>query len=117
MNHRALTLIEIVIAMLILALVMLGMGNVFVTSKRFLLHNRLRMGGGQLGKFFLDPLYQQVGNSTPGCFDDNTLCNTTPQLVDSGISVTPQYRVSGVNVVGTMKKVRLDLSWTEPPSS
>ena len=48
------------IATIILALVLIGIVNVFISSKRWILHSRERMSAVELGKLFLAPLQQDV---------------------------------------------------------
>ncbi len=60
MNKKALTLLEIIVATVILALIMAGMASVFVTSRQFLLHSRYRVSAAELGKRFIDPLQVYV---------------------------------------------------------
>jgi len=60
MHKQGLTLLEILVAVIILALVTTGLANIFVTGKRYILHSRAMMTGGELGKLFLNPLQMQV---------------------------------------------------------
>ncbi len=39
---------------------MLGLTNLFVSGKRYILHSRARMTGGEIGRLFLDPLNMAV---------------------------------------------------------
>ena len=63
-NKKALTLVEIIVSVVILALVITGLANVFVAGKRYIQHSRMRMAGGELGKEFLDPLQAYVRQDT-----------------------------------------------------
>src|SRR3989338_5521605 len=60
MRKKGLSLLEILISTLILALLMIGLGNIFVAGKKLILHSRSRMTGGELGKNFLDPFQRLV---------------------------------------------------------
>jgi Tfp pilus assembly protein PilW len=61
MNRRiAFTLVEVVVATVIFALVIVGLTSVFVSGNKIILHNRERATSAQLGKFFLDPLQVHV---------------------------------------------------------
>lgn len=64
MDNKALTLLEILVAVIILALVVTGLAGVFVAGKRYIQRSRSRMTGGELGKYFLDPLQNDVNQST-----------------------------------------------------
>jgi Tfp pilus assembly protein PilV len=46
MNKKALTLFEIIVSVVILALAVTGLANVFVAGKRYIQHSRSRMTGG-----------------------------------------------------------------------
>jgi len=59
-NKKGVTLMEVLISAIIFALVLIGMANLFIGGKRYIQHARARMTGGELGRYFLDPLQQQV---------------------------------------------------------
>jgi Tfp pilus assembly protein PilV len=63
-NTRGLTLMEIIVATVILALAVGGLVNLFITGKRYAIHNRSRMSGGELGRVFLEPLQMYVRQDT-----------------------------------------------------
>lgn len=109
-NKKALSLVEVLVSVMILALIMGGMANVFMTGKRFIFHSRARMAGGELGKFFLDPLQMDVRGDTWGnnCLSAATGCPLAQTL--SGIIYTPVYEFS--NVAGTsLRRVKVTISW------
>lgn len=120
MDRRALTLLEIIISMVILALVITGLVNVFVAGKRMIQHNRSRISGGELGKTFLDPLQAYVRVDTwagSNCFNTNdpnnpanmANCPAVPATyATGGVSYTPQYYISDI---GEVKKVKLKINW------
>ena len=64
MNKKALTLFEILVSVIILALVVTGLANVFVAGKSYIQHSRSRVTAVELGKFFLDPLQNDVNQTT-----------------------------------------------------
>lgn len=64
MRKKGTTLLEVVVAAVLLALIMVGMANVLVSGKRWILHSRSRMTSGELGKYFLDPLQGSVRMDT-----------------------------------------------------
>jgi prepilin-type N-terminal cleavage/methylation domain-containing protein len=116
MYKKGLTLTEILVSTVILALVALGLTNVFVSGKRQIVHSRARMTTAELGKYFLDPLEMDVRQDQWGnnCLSSNptTGCPTTPQSIDN-ITYTPAYTIN--NVTGTtLRKVKLTISWNEP---
>jgi prepilin-type N-terminal cleavage/methylation domain-containing protein len=63
-DNKGLTLVEIIVAMVLLAGVMAGLTNVFVSGSRYVLHSRSRLSSMELGKFFLDPLQNEVRQDT-----------------------------------------------------
>lgn len=127
MTKKGLSLLEIIISSLILALIMTGLANMFVAGKRHILHSRSRVTGGELGKYFLDLLQMDVrqdqwvagGNCLTG--DGSSGCDTTPWTDPSGIQYSPQYQISGLlvdgqNPLGRLRKVKVTISWNEPTS-
>lgn len=80
-KNKGLSLIEIIVATLIMAITMAGLVNLFVSGKRWLLHSRARMTGGEFGKYFLDPYYQSVQESD---WNNGTVDYNTP-----GLQITP----------------------------
>jgi prepilin-type N-terminal cleavage/methylation domain-containing protein len=131
MRKKGLTLLEIVIATLILSLVMTGVANLFITAKRYLIHSRSRMAGGELGKLFLEPLQSGVrqdtwsepdnplDQGTKYC-DDNPAhpqhpnCpSATSRLIDN-ITYTTKYKIDRGNPLTHLTKVKLEVNWNEP---
>ncbi|MFH0855043.1 MAG: prepilin-type N-terminal cleavage/methylation domain-containing protein [Candidatus Omnitrophota bacterium] len=121
MNKKALSLLEIIISMVILAMVIAGVASVFVAGKRFILHNRSRMAGSELGKVFLDPLQAYIRQDTwagSNCFNTNNAsnpasmasCPSVPVTYTIGfLTYTPQYYISNINT--NIKKVKMVVSW------
>jgi Tfp pilus assembly protein PilW len=118
--HRlrlGLSLVEIIVAMVILSLVMLGFINLFISSKGFIMHSRSLMTGGELGRYFLDPLQMEVRQDTW----DTTANNLSVRTYNGspinifGINYTPNYTISNINVSSssTIRKVRVALKWNE----
>ena len=64
MSRKGLTLLEIIVATAILALVIAGLANIFIAGKRYILHSRTKMTGGELGRYFLDEMQMQVREDT-----------------------------------------------------
>jgi Tfp pilus assembly protein PilW len=126
MNKKGLSLIEILVSCVILALVLTGLVNIFIASKRYILHSRSRMTASELGRFFLDPLQMQVRQDTwdqagnllriPDGQEDISWTETPENL--SGIDFTPNYLVSRVRdptAADTgLRRVRANITWTNP---
>jgi len=109
MDKKALTLLEIIVAMIILSLVMTGLVNVFVAGKQLVQHSRNRMSAGELGKRFIDPLQGYVREDT---WSSNPL--GTNSLANSSIGIyTASYILSNHPSDATIKKVKTTISWTE----
>jgi len=63
-KQSGLSLVEILVATVILSLVMLGLVAVFVASKAQIIHSRERMMSAEIGKLFVDPLQLDVRQDT-----------------------------------------------------
>lgn len=113
MNKKGLSLLEILIASILLALVMIGMANLFIVGKRYVLHSRSRMSGGELGKLFLDPLQMQVhqGNWNSNCLGSGN-CTAGSQTLD-GIQYNATYTIT--NVTNATRRVAVNITWNENP--
>jgi len=123
MNKKGLTLLEIIISIIIFSLVVLGLTNVFVAGKRYIQHNRLRMGGGELGKYFFDPVQNTVrediwSTTSPLGTGDNSTLETNAMLGGIFYSVNyeilPDYFDSNSNSqIPNLTKVRSQITWEE----
>lgn len=129
MNKRGLTLIEILISFIILALVIGGLANLFISGKNWILHSRSRMGGGELGKLFLDPLQMAVRQDTwtnpvnplwPGvrfCDEDfgtpdQPNCPPVANRTLNNILYDAQYNITAFGA--GLRRVVIRINWTEP---
>lgn len=120
MKKTGFTLLEVIIATLILALVIGSLANIFVVGKRHILYSRSKMQTAELGRLFLDPLQAQVRQDQWGninhCLSTNAGCPAGAQTLDS-IPYTPTYDITNVNVgVGNtlpLRKVKVTISWNE----
>ncbi|MCM8795780.1 MAG: type II secretion system GspH family protein [Candidatus Omnitrophica bacterium] len=113
-KQKGLTLLEILVSVLILALVMTALANIFVTAKRYILHSRLRMAGGELGRLFLDPLQQDVRQDQWGnnCLSANVNCPGA-QTIDN-TTYTPNYTITKNSPLTNLNEVSVTVSWNEP---
>jgi type II secretory pathway pseudopilin PulG len=109
MNKRALTLVEIIVSTVILALVMTGLVNVFVAGRKFALHNRNRTGAGEIGRIFIDPLQNYVRQDT---WSSNPLGTNSYPNAGSGI-YTAAYTITNHPSNVDIKRVRTRITWTE----
>jgi prepilin-type N-terminal cleavage/methylation domain-containing protein len=130
-KNKGVTLLEVVIAMLILATIMAGFANVAVSGKRFVLHARNRGAGGNVGRMFLDPLALAVRQDTwadassplaPGTRYCDSSVNPQqpgcPSWLDrtlNTITFDATYNVSTITApVGVdMRKAEVILTWND----
>ncbi len=83
-NKRALTILEILISSVILAITVAGLSGIFISGKKYILHERMRMTSGSLGAAFIDPSQVAVsqGQTAVGSLDGWNQSN-------NGLRVTP----------------------------
>jgi len=113
MPKKGLSLIEIIVSLVIMSITMVGLVNIFISARRHILHARTRMTGGELGKYFLDPLQMEVRQDT---WDNNSLSvrppyNGTNQTIER-INYRPIYNITSVNNT-TLRRVVVDIVWNE----
>ncbi|HOW42682.1 MAG TPA: prepilin-type N-terminal cleavage/methylation domain-containing protein [Candidatus Omnitrophota bacterium] len=119
-GSRGVTIIEILVALFILALVMAAFLNVFVIGKKFIFHSRSRVVSAELGKhFFEQPGPLDVRQDTWGtnCVSNNNNCvNPAPLTVDS-IVYNGKYESSAINTPDgtptTLRRVVVNVTWNE----
>jgi len=105
------TLLEIIIATIILSLTILGLLGVFVAGNNWVLHLRERATSAELGKSFVDPLQMDVRQDTWGTNGLSTTPPSTAQTINNKI-FTVTYATS--NVAGTaLRRVETTINWTE----
>lgn len=123
--RRAFTLMEVLVAAIIVVLALVGLANVFVLGKQYIQRSRSRLAGGELGKLFIDPLQTQVRQDewdslTNDYIAGNDLAKTggsvgTAQVVNA-ITYTPTYIIGvppGYPADSQLRRVRVDVNWTE----
>ncbi|MGD9015337.1 MAG: prepilin-type N-terminal cleavage/methylation domain-containing protein [Candidatus Omnitrophota bacterium] len=113
-ENSGFSLVEILIAMLTLALIMGGLANLFFSTQRLTTHHRYRVVAAELGRFFLDPLQMDVRQDQWGsnCLSSGAGCPGN-EVVD-GITYTPTYNTSDPLGGNLLRKVRLRIQWQEP---
>jgi len=124
---------EVLVSALLITMVLAGMASIFITGKRYILHSRARMTGGEVGRVFLDPLQMYVVESETSPGADNGWDGTNnllriPIADDSrswagsqqrlnNIDYTPNYTVSRVRDAANqdtgLRRVVVSISWTE----
>ncbi len=113
MNKRALSLLEIIISTVILSLVITGLVNVFVAGKQYIQHSRLRMGGGEIGKLFLDPLQAYIRQDTwnGSCFGNDKAIANCPNVPTVSSPYTAAYVINDLGADADIKKVKVTVTW------
>jgi len=114
-NNKGLTLLEVLVATFIFALLMLGVTNIFLSSKRSILHSRSRMTASELVRYFLDPLQMQVRQDSW-----NTNCLGVGNCTDASIGIDEgldeNYTAifnSTPNFIANLTKLRINITWNE----
>lgn len=121
-------MLEVIVSSVLLAIMFAGLANIYVAGKRYVLHTRSRMSGGELGRLFLDPLQNDVravtwdasgnnlnvgtrhcgGSSTPQASN----CPSSAGSVLPGADFNATYVVDSVNSTD-LRRVKLDVKWVE----
>ncbi len=108
------TLLEILVAVLIMAQVMTGLAYVFLAGRRHLAHTRSKIQAAELGRLFLAPLQMDVRQDQWGsnCLSSGTGC-PGPETIDN-ISYAPTYARTLNYPITNLNKVKLTITWNEP---
>lgn len=78
MSQKGLSLLEILVATILLSLVLSGLGNLFVATKRLTAHERSRVTSSEVGKRCLEYLHNEVRQSDWGATCLSTNNNPNP---------------------------------------
>jgi len=125
-----LTLIEIIVSIVIFTLVLTGLTGLFISGKNIILHSFYRLGGGELGRLFLDPLQMHVRQDTWDNAVTNDLslgmrycggasapqaqsCASVPQRTLRGREYSGTYEVYGFGGGLDLRRVYLTINWPE----
>jgi len=109
------TLIEIIVATFLLALVTTGLAYVFLAGKRHLLHTRSKIQATELGRLFLAPLQMDVRQDTW----NNSPVGNPPPPVGTGnlIGLDGNYRSTNIDLAKFPQySTYTILSWLEEPN-
>lgn len=135
-SRTGVTLIEILVSSVIIAMTLAGFANVFVAGRRYIEHSRARMSGGELGKLFLDPLQMQVRQDTWGqagnglsvalpsaprfCDSDSSHaqqpgCPSQTERTLNNTTYNARYIIDNVDAANLpdVRRVQLTVSWHE----
>ena len=116
MHKKGLTLLEILIAAVLFALVIMGLASVFLAGKRHLRHSRGRIVASGIGQYVLDSLQMQVRQDQwpANCLGAGSNCSSIEQrwTIDSipYATTTTWTIISGTG----LRKITTRVNWTEP---
>jgi Tfp pilus assembly protein PilV len=110
------SMLEIIISMMILALVLVGLINVFVVSRGYMAHGRFRTSASQLATVFMDPLQNEVRQSDWNCATTNNLSvgeKPGNAVTIDGVTYTPTYNITDESAGTALRRVRVNVTWNE----
>lgn len=116
-RYKGSTLLESIMAVLILALTMVALTNLFSVSRRLITHSRSQLGAGGLGRLFLDPLQGQVRQDQWGgagnCLSAGIGCPGNQTV--GNIIYNPAYNITNVPIIPgvNLRRVRAQINWVE----
>jgi Tfp pilus assembly protein PilV len=113
-NFAGLSMMEILISMMILALVLVGLANVFMASRGFMAHSRFRTTASQLATVLFDPLQNEVNDSSwdaPGNLL-NVGTRTCSTFID-GVTYNPAYNITVESGTTFLRRVVVNITWNE----
>ena len=106
-------MLEVLISALILSLVMAGLMNVFLGSKRYILGSRWRITAGELSRYFLEPLSLNVSQNTWSSSWLGSGGNYTSNITLDGINYTANYNITQSFNLTNVSKVKLNVTWND----
>jgi prepilin-type N-terminal cleavage/methylation domain-containing protein len=115
---KGMTLLEILVSMLIFSLIMLGLINVFVASKRLILSSRSQIAAAELARFTLGNVSLQVNRQEWGnnCLSNSSRCsgfNKTLDNINYNITYNTSRMFEGNITVDNLYKVKSRIAWDE----
>ncbi|MCM8791634.1 MAG: prepilin-type N-terminal cleavage/methylation domain-containing protein [Candidatus Omnitrophica bacterium] len=120
-SKKSFSLTEVIVASVILSIAMVGITNLFLSSKKYFQHSRCYAQATNLIRFFLDEFVMAVRadqfrggdyiSSNPLNLGNHSLA--TIRLGLPYINYFPQYRVSEVE--NEVRKVKFTIRWWESP--
>jgi hypothetical protein len=121
-DRIGLSLLEIIVALLILSLVMYGLTSLFIASKRFMYHSSSSVLSMEAGKYFFEDggLAVTADNYSSGqnCLYNDAACSGSDNVTYNGIRYNITYHTQNVtnstNANTTLRKVIINVTWNEP---
>ena len=116
-KDRGVSFIELLVAVIILALTITGLINLFDASKRWIEHSQSRMAVGEIAKLILDPLQRQVRQdqwTTAGhCLSTGGGC--APTVIPlQGKNYNVVYTIDNEQPIANLNRINITISWNEP---
>ncbi|MBN1912842.1 MAG: type II secretion system protein [Candidatus Omnitrophica bacterium] len=119
MLRKAFTLLEILVSTVLISMIMFGIMSGFIGIGRYISISRSETVAGQLARFFLGELPQQVrqDNWNTSCLGGNSSnCSNGETTMDNTVYGVI-YNVTAFNESGgdfaNLSKVELSISWNE----
>jgi Tfp pilus assembly protein PilV len=114
-NSAGISLLEVLVSMVLLALIMLGLASVYVAGRGYMVHNRARTSAGELATVFLEPLQNFVrqsdwDNSGSNNLSVNTYSNATTV---NGILYNSSFVMTNDPAGTTLRRVKVNITWNE----
>jgi len=115
-RQKGISFIELIVALLILALTLAGLVNLFIGGKRWVLLSQTKMTGGELGKLFLDDYQVLVRQNDWGlasnCLSQgNCPAETVGTLEGLDRSYTGSYTINNNQPATGLNRVRVNIIW------
>ena len=118
---KGVTLVELVVSVIILALIVAGLAHIFVASRRFITLARSRAQAMEYNVNFLDSLnihirQDQWDNTSNPLYPSATLKSGGSAKLDY-INYSCEYNVTDLSTMAgnpKLRKVTMTVNWTEP---
>lgn len=117
MERKAFSLVEVLIAVLLLSLLAMGMAYVFVGSKQHAKHSYQKLKAMEVGRYFLSSLQMQVRQDqwASNCLGTGSGCPRSPDndMVIGGVTYQTNSTVTPSYLGTNLSKVKLNIAWNE----
>jgi len=120
MKKKGLSLLEVLVATILFALVISGLANIFVAAKRLIFHAHARTISAELAKYQIERMHAQVRQDqwSTNCLGSNTNCTpgngflttwTDGSNTQYDFTWDSTFQPAGVDV----RRVNLTIQWYE----
>jgi prepilin-type N-terminal cleavage/methylation domain-containing protein len=117
-KKQGVSFIELLVALVIFALTLVGLVNIFGATKTLVSLSQSRMSVGEIGKLVLEPLQMQVRQDqwATNCLGTGTPANCPPTIVkNQNKDYTVTYDVDTNTPLTNITRVKIDVTWQEKP--